>query len=318
MAVTFADAKQLSPDKFTGQIIDNFISSPVLETLPFDNTVFLNGDSMGYVYNVITTEATAGTRAINAEYVPQEAKTEQVPTTLKILGGAYQIDRVVANNMSNAINQVDFQSNQKAKGAVAEFHDLFINGNIATDPTQFDGLDKLARTTNQHIVDATGLDLSTGALIKANAHDLLFALRQVYKGTEGFTHMGMNADMFAVFQSIADYLPNVSYSRDELGRGIYHYGDTRIVGLGQKAGTNKEVIETKEDGTTSIYFWREGMDGVHGISPQGQELVEVHTPDFTVAKAVHTGDVELVTAIVAKKNNAIGILENIKVAAVGE
>lgn len=314
MAVTFLDAKELSPDKFTGQVIDNFISSPVLETLPFDNTIFLNGASMGYVYNTITTQASAGTRAINAEYTPQEAVTEQVTTTLKVLGGSYQIDRVVARNMSNAISQVDLQTNEKAKGAVAEFHNLFINGDSSTDPTQFDGLDKIARDKNQHVVDALGLDLSTGANIKANAHDLLFALRQVYKGTEGFTHMGMNSDMFAVFQSIADYLPNVSYSRDELGRGVYHYGDTRIVGLGQKPGTYDEIIATDPtDGTTSIYLWREGMDGVHGVSPEGSNLVEVHLPNFDDAKAVHTGDVEFVGAIVAKKNNAVGILENIKV-----
>lgn len=314
MAVTFTDAKQLSPDKFTGQVIDNFVASPVLATLPFDNTIFLNGSSMGYVYNAITTEASASTRALNAEYVPQEAVTSQVTTTLKVMGGSYQIDRVIARNMSNAVNQVALQSNEKAKGAVAEFHDLFINGDSSTNATQFDGLDKLARTTNKHIVDANGLDLSTGANIKANAHDLLFALRQVFKGTEGFTHMGMNSDMFAVFQSIADYLPNVSYSRDEMGNGVYHYGNTRIVGLGQKAGTYDEVIATDPaTGTTSIYLWREGIDGVHGISPEGSNLVEVHTPDFNDAKAVHTGDVELVVAIVAKKNNSIGILENIKV-----
>lgn len=314
MAITLAQWKPTSQDKLTNDIIDDMVTSPVLATLPFDDTIKPQGVSLAYAYNRITTQATANTRAINSEYTPQEAMTTQEVTNLKILGGSYQVDRVLASDERQVIGLVEFQAREKAKGAVALFHDLFINGDSATSPTQFDGIDKIARTRNEHIIDAEGLDLSTGALIEQNAHQMLYLLRQAFKGTQGFTHLGMNEDGFAVFQSIADFLPNVSYTRDEMGNGVYHYGNTRIVGLGQKAGTAEEVIPTSATGMTNFYLWREGMDGVHGLSPDGTDLVTSRLPNFLEAGAVKEGDVEFVTAIVAKKLNSIAIIENIKVA----
>lgn len=313
MAITLQDAKQLSQDKLTNEIIDDMRLSPVLRNLPFDNTVKPQGKSLAYVYNRITTQATANVRAINSEYTPQEAKTTQEVTNLKILGGSYEIDRVLAQDEVQVVNLVDFQSREKAKAAVAKFHDLFINGDEGWTADEFDGIKKIAETRNVHIIDAAGLDLSDGDKVADNGKQLLWALRQAYKGTEGFTHMGMNADMYAVFQTVADYLPNVTYSRDELGNMIYHYGNTEIVDMGQKPGTADEVIETDETGLTDIYLWRQGLDGVHGVSPDGRNIVELHYPDFTEAKAVHKGDVEFVSAIVAKKINAIAIVQNIKV-----
>lgn len=317
MGVLLKDAKQLSQPKLTNDIIDDMVTSPVLATLPFDNTIKPQGRSLAYVYNRITTQATGDVRAINSEYTPQETVTKQEVTNLKILGGSYQIDRVLARDEVQVINEVTFQTREKAKAAVAKFHDLFINGNVKTNGNEFDGLKAIAEERKQHIVDAKSLDLSDAAKVKENGQALLYALRQVFKGTEGFTHMGMNSDMFAVFQTVADFLPNVSYTRDEIGNVTYWYGSTKIVGMGQKPGTNEEVIATK-DGLTDIYLWREGLDGVHAVSPDGSNIVEVHYPDFTDAKAVHTGDVEFVVAIVAKKLNSIGILKNIKVVATGE
>ena len=318
MAVLLKDSKQLSQPKLTNEIIDDMATSPVLATLPFDNTIKPQGRSLAYVYNRITTQASADVRAINSEYTPQEAVTEQEVTNLKILGGSYEIDRVLARDEVQVIGEVDFQTREKAKAAVAKFHDLFINGNVTTKADEFDGLKAIAEGRNAHIVDAKALDLSDADKVKANGQALLYALRQTYKGTEGFTHMGMNSDMFAVFQTVADFLPNVSYTRDEMGNVTYWYGATRIVGMGQKPGTATEIIETRADGTTDIYLWREGMTGVHGVSPDGSNLVEVHYPNFADAKAVHKGDVEFVTAIVAKKLNSVGILKNIKVVGTGE
>ncbi|QIK70844.1 hypothetical protein G7062_11300 [Erysipelothrix sp. HDW6C] len=316
MPVTLAQAKELSQDKLTNEIIDDFIASPVLATLPFDDTAKSNGVSLTYVYNRVTTQSDAAPRALNTEYVPQQAATNQETTNLKIMGGSWQIDRVLARDERQVIDLVTFQSREKAKAAVALFHDLFINGSKSTDVLQFDGLKAIAESRSAHIVDAESLDLSDASKIKANGQQLLYALRQAFKGTEGFTHMGMNSDMFAIFQTIADTIPNVSYTRDELGHVVYWYGATRIVGMGYKPGTADEIIETSATGLTDIYLWREGMDGVHGVSPDGSPLVEIHLPNFNEAKAVHTGDVEFVAAIVAKKLNSVAIVKNIKV--VGE
>ena len=313
MAVTLAQAKELSQDKLTQQIIDDFRLSPVLRTLPFDNTIKPNGVSLAYAYNRITTQAQAHTRALNSEYTPQETATTQEVTNLKVLGGSFQIDRVIARDEVQVINEIELQTREKVKATRALFNDLFINGDSDTTPTQFDGIKKFAKDTNVHVFDAEGLDVSTMTAINANANELIYAMRKVYKNTEGFTHVGVNADLFAAFQQAVDVVPSVTQTKDEIGNDVIYFGNTEIVGMGQKPGTFDEVIPTRADGTTDMYFWREGLDGVHGVSPQGNDLVEIHYPDFSVAKAVHTGDVELVGGIVCKKYNSVGILENVKV-----
>jgi hypothetical protein len=46
-------------------------------------------------------------------------------------------------------------------------------------------------------------------------------------------------------------------------------------------------------GYTDLYAVRIGMDGFHGVAVSGQPLVSTWLPDFTVAGAVKTGEVEM-------------------------
>ena len=99
MAISLVNAKKLSQDKLTDQIIDEFRTSPLLDALQFDNTVKPQGGrSLSYVYNRITTQPTANGRAINSEYNAQEAATTQYTVNLAPIGGSYKIDRVIAED----------------------------------------------------------------------------------------------------------------------------------------------------------------------------------------------------------------------------
>lgn len=313
MAIQLSDARKLSQDKLTQEVIDQFRVSPLLEAMVFDDTVKpQGGSSLFYTYNKITTQPTAQARKINNEYTAQETITEATTTQLKILGGSYEVDRVIANDETQVVNHVEFQSKQKAKAGVALFHDLFINGNSTTNAEQFDGIDKYI--TDAKVNDkAVDIDLSTSALIKDNAHELLYALRQLHKGTEGFTHILMNSDAYAVFQSASDTLPNIRYGRDELGNEVYHYGNARIVEMGFKPGTDKNIIETDVTGKTAIYGVRIAQDGVHAVSPNGSDLVQLFYPDMNAPGAVKTGEVEMVVAPVVKNTNAVAKMSGIKV-----
>lgn len=316
MALTLKQAKELSQDKLTNEVIDEFRQSPLMDAMVFDNTIKpQGGSSLFYSYNKITTQPTADARKINNEYTAQETVTEAETTQLKVFGGAYEIDRVIANDEVQVVNHIAFQSQQKAKAAKAKFHDMFINGDASVNADEFTGIDK-------YIVDAkvhdkkVDIDLSSSALVKENAHELLYALRQLSKGTEGFTHILMNSDAYAVFLSASDVLPNIRYSRDEMGNEVYHYGNARIVDMGFKPGTNDEVIETKEDGTTSIYGVRIAQDGVHAVSPDGSDLVKIFYPDMEAPGAVKTGEVEMVSAVVVKNTNAAAKISGLKVVSV--
>ena len=310
MAVLLKDAKELTQDKLTQEVIDEFRQSPLLDMIPFDNTVTPSGPTLTYGYNRIVTQPTAQARKINNEYTAQETITKRETTDVKILGGRFEIDRVIAKNERQVVAQVDFQSKQKAKAARALFHDLFINGDV-TNEEEFNGVNKLI--SDVYAKEST-VDLSSAAKIKENAGALLYDLRQLFKGTKGFDVLLMNEDAYAVFQAVSDVIPNVRYTRDELGNEIYFYNNARIIDMGHKPGTNDNVIPTEEDGTTAIYGIRFGLDGVHAISPDGEPLVEIFYPDFKTAGAVKAGEVEMLASIVCKETNAIGKLTGVKVA----
>lgn len=316
MPLTLEQAKQLSQDKLTNEVIDEFRQSPLLDAMPFDNTIKpQGGSSLFYTYNKIKTQPAADARKINNEYTAQETVTEAETTQLKVFGGAYEVDRVIANDEVQVVNHIEFQSLQKAKAARAKFHDMFINGDADINEDEFNGIDKFIKDAKIHdkVVD---IDLSSASKVKENAHELLYALRQLSKGTEGFTHILMNSDAYAVFLSASDVLPNIRYSRDEMGNEVYHYGNARIVDMGFKPGTNDEIIPTEDDGTTAIYGVRLAQDGVHAVTPDGSDLVQIFYPDMTAPGAVKRGEVEMVSAIVVKNTNAAAKISGIKVLAV--
>ena len=95
----------------------------------------------------LKTPSTAAFRNINEEYssdtkASNEAKREKASADLKIFGGEFSIDRVIAKS-SGAVDEVDFQLKEKIKGAINLFHYTVINGDANTDSKEFDGLDTL-------------------------------------------------------------------------------------------------------------------------------------------------------------------------------
>lgn len=316
MAITLAQAKELSQDKLTDEVIDEFSGSSLINDLTFDNTVKVQGGkTLAYVYNRITTQPVAGTRQINGEYTSQETATTQETVNLKVMGGSYDIDRVIQNDETQVVDQVEFQSKQKAKATIAVFHDLIINGDSAVDQTQFDGIDKVVTGSTTEIVPDTVIDLSSADAIKTNYQAFLYYIRKMIGAMDGAPHkLVMNDDMYTVFQTIADLVPNISFSRDELGNEIGHYGSATLEKIGDKAGTTTPIIPNDATNGTSLYAMRLGLDGLHGVSPDGTSLVATYPPDFKTSGAVKTGEVEIVGAIAVKATRSVAVLRKIKAA----
>lgn len=315
---TLADAKKLSQDKLTNYVIDEFRKSPLLDAMVFDDCVKpQGGQSLTYVYNRVTTQPTAAGRAINSEYEAQEAKTTQVSVNLKIFGGAFEMDRVLQADERQVVDLLSFQLEQKLKATRALFSHWFINGDSAADATAFDGLDKaLTGSTTERKLGAP-LDLSSAAAIKQNWEEFLYELRQTIKLMDGAPSiMPVNADMFAAFQSIADFSTQFTQTRNELGVEIVKYGNTVIMNMGDKPGTSDPIIATgTATGTTDLYLCRVGLDGLHGVTPDGQTAPAIYLPDMKLPGAVKKGEVEMVAATALKATRSAAVLRNIKVAA---
>lgn len=315
MPITLADAKNLSQSKLTNFVIDEFQKSALLDSLTFDNTVKpQGGKTMAYVYNRVTTAATAATRAINTEYTPQEAKTTQVTVNLGVFGGAFEIDRVIAENEQQVLDLVQFQIQQKTQATIALFHDLFINGDTGTDAHGFDGLSKALKGKSTEITADTALDLSGSQGITTNWQAFLDLFRKLRGRMDGTpTLYLMNSDMLATFQSVTDRAGLNTATKQGYGDEVLTFGNATLMALGDKPGTANPIIPTT-DGLTDIYAVRLGLDGVHGISPEGNKLVRTYLPDFTTPGAVKRGEVEMIASMAVKSTRSAAVLRGIKIA----
>ncbi|MEA5060671.1 MAG: phage capsid protein [Candidatus Pelethousia sp.] len=312
--ITLAQAKELSQDKLTNYVIDEFRKSALLDSLPFDNTVKpQGGKTLAYVYNRVTTLPTAAGRAINTEYVPQEAATAQVTTNLKVFGGSFQVDRVIAADEKQVVDHIQFQLSQKIQATIALFSDQFINGDSGSDVLQFDGLDKaLAGSSTEYTPDAV-IDLSSSANIDTNWKVFLDNLRKLRALMDGAPSVYlMNNDMFSVFQSVMDRAGIHLASKENYGDEVYQWGRSLLMALGDKPGTSSPIIPMDTDDTTSIYAARLALDGVHGISPEGGKLVSQYLPNMSTPGAVKTGEVEMVAAMAMKATRSAAVLRDIK------
>lgn len=320
--ITLAEAKVGMADKFEQSVVDEFRrSSRLLDLLPFDDAVSpgTGGSTLTYGYTLLLTPSTASGRAINKNYTANEAKRTSKTVNLKIFGGSFSIDRVIANT-SGSIDEVNFQLNQKIIGAKNLFHYLVINGDStvqdsAGDYLEFDGLNRLL--TGASTVVTSTVDISTSALLSTNYQAFLDEVDEwLGKLDEKPDALLMNGKMLTKMKSVARRAGYYSRSEDAFGRGVDNYDGIEMIDL-QKYynGTNTvDCIATDAtSGKTDIYAVKFGQNAFHGVSVNGSKIINTHLPDFTTAGAVKEGDVEFVAAVALKSTLKAGKLAGIKV-----
>lgn len=317
MAITLAEAQKNVQDDLQMGVIDEFRkSSYILDHLTFDDAVSPTGGgtTLTYGYTRLKTQPTAQFRAVNEEYQSSYVEKERHTVDLKIFGGAFEVDRVIAG-MGGIVNEVQLQIEQKVKAAKALFNDAFINGDSATDAKCFDGLDKAVTGSTTEFILPETLDMSTAAKIKENYIEFMFYLDKFLKKLDGTPDfIGGNTDFISVIQLCAKLAGKEQTTKDDWGRQVETYNGIALVDFGTKAGNNEDVIGTSDtDGTSSLYFGRLGLDGLHGVSKAGEAPVQTWLPDFTTAGAVKKGEVEMMAAIALKASKAAGIMRNIKI-----
>lgn len=313
--VTLEQARNLAQDKLSALIIDEFRKDPLLDMMVFDDVVNpQGGTSLAYVYNRVTTYPTADFRAIGEEYTPQEAQTTPITVHLKVFGGAFEIDRVIAKHYRGLVDHVTFQIQQKIEATKALFADTFINGDSAVNAKAFDGLDKALTGTDTEITPDAPIDLSTAEAIKTNKELLIYWLDQMLSELNGQpSALLVSRKAYAAIRTAATLLTQFTATKDNLGRTILQYSDIPIIVMGDKPGTTDPIIATDTEGNTSIYAVRIALDGVHAVSPAGQLPVETYLPNFELPGAVKFGEVEMVTAIALKATKAAGVLRGLKI-----
>jgi hypothetical protein len=214
--------------------------------------------------------------------------------------------------MGGIADEVALQSAQKIKAASALFSDTIINGNSSTDANVFDGLDVAITGTDTEFTPEAPIDLSTTEKVTANAVAFVDALDEWLGEMDGVDAILCNSKMAAKFRAVARRMGMYQETKNSFGQKVEHYGSIPFVDLGAKPGSNDPIVGIDE-GITSLYAVRFGLDGFHAISMAGQPPVKIWLPDFSTAGAVKKGEVEMVAGCALKSTKAAGAFRNIKV-----
>ena len=324
MAITLAEAKVGMADKVDQMIVDEFRrSSLLLDRLVFDNAISpgTGGSTLTYGYIQLQTPSTAAVRAINAEYTAGEAKRVEKTAKAVIMGGSFEVDRVLQNT-SGAVDELAFQAQQKIKATSNYFHNLVINGTSASSgagyvPNTFDGLKKsLAGTANEFTTD---IDLSDSTKLDSNSNAFIDQLDQLVHAIDGDASMLlMNGDMLLKVRAAARRAGYYERTKNDFGQTVETFAGIPLMDMGKyyNGSTSVDVIGTSTPsasaaGTSSIYAVSIALDGFHGISPTGTSVISSYMPDMNAPGAVKKGEVELVAGVVLKNTLKAAALNGI-------
>ena len=253
MAITLQEAKIGMADKVDQQVVDMFRrSSILLDKLTFDNTISpgTGGSTLTYGYIQLKSPATAAVRAVGDEYTPGEAKREKKTTSAVIMGGSFQLDRVLQNT-AGAADELAFQAEQKIKATANCFHNMAINGN--TEEGGFDGLKKLLSGTANEVTSQ--VSLTSSSELDENYNAFLDEMDAFLATLDGSADMlMMNTQMLIKLRSIARRAGYYERSVDDFGKTVETYAGIPMVDMGKYYdGENSLDVIPTEGGKTAIY-----------------------------------------------------------------
>lgn len=316
--ITLEQAKVGMADKVDQNVIDEFRrGSYLLDALPFDNAVSpgTGGSTLAYGYIKLKTPGVASFRPLNTEYINQEAIREPLTAYLKIFGGSFKLDRVIINT-SGAVNELNFQMQEKIKGAINLFHYTAINGDMMANSDEFDGLDVLLTNSSTEFTD--GFDMSSATLMTDGYQEFLDMMDEFVSKMQGKPQMFLtNSKLATKMKGIARRAGYFTRSEDAFGRSIDAWDGIPIIDLENYfdgyTKITKPVVPIAADGTTDLYAIQTGQDAFHGISPIGNKIISTALPNLAEPGVLKEGDVEMVAGVVLKNSLKAGVFRKIKV-----
>jgi len=332
MPITLAQAAVNTANDVDFAVIDDFRrNSWLFDNLTWDDVVTpgTTGASLTYSYVRKTSGTTAAPRAINTEYTPAQAARLKYSVDLKPLGGAFNVDRVLANIGQAQTNETMFQMMELLVATRERVIRELVYGDTATNVDTFDGLSKALTGTSTELTTSTNWStVATQVAANQELDKLDNWLSKMVSSKVGSMTPGQpgevipgrkailgNTRAIQNLKNLARWAALPTVTKDNFDRDIDSYKGFVLVDLGDRAdGTNPIIPVTSN--VTEIFAVHLGMDAVHMASVGGAPLVRSWLPDFTTAGAVKTGEVELgPAAFVLKSTKAAGVYRNITVAA---
>lgn len=276
MAQNLAEHARIMTDRMDRGIVKTWLKyGPWLEAL---NVKSMAGLSREWL--VEQELPTVGWRSINEAPLESTGKTERRRTSVGILSSLIDIDKRLLKDPTR-VDEAGYQMSMKVRAMGYELAHQLINGSLATDPETFDGLNLLCTELNtrnsRQIIDAAGLDLTTGAAREANGDTLLFNVQDLIMRVE--EGCGSKPDFLVMSRNMKLYLSDVirrlaymDTTKDSFGRVVDMFDGVKIYTAGFRvvAATATEILGDTFDGTgyTSIFAVKTG-DGYTSLVQQG-------------------------------------------------
>ena len=321
--LTLAEYKVGLRDHIDQLIVDEFRrNSELLDMLTFEDAIAANGSgsTLAYGYQRLITPSGAATRTINTDYTANDAKRKDELTHLVIMGGLFEIDRVIAQT-SGVNDEVQFQLKDKIKATANLFHYLAVNGVEAKDNTtgsytQFNGLSKLLEGADTEITATADVSSFTGDKTEAFALidevEAMIASMLVKPNA-----LLMNRQMKVKLASAARRAGYLTREESAFGNAIDSYNGIKLLDLGEyydkSTGTSKFAIPVT-GGKTDIFAVNFDRDGFVGVTTQGgASLITSRLPDFSRPEAVQKGSVEMTAAVALKNTKKAAVLRGVTI-----
>jgi hypothetical protein len=336
--VTLAQAAINTQSDVDYAVIDNFRRySWLMDQIVFDDTVTpgTGSGALNYAYTRLISAAPASFRALNSEYTPGQATRNRFSVDLKPLGGAFTIDRVMANLGPQATNEVSFQLQQVLTSVKIRFLQEVILGDTAVDATGFDGMSKsLTGTITERTAGYTAAGngnwspatVTSQALAQQRLDELDDWLAGIVPSHTGGGDQGApgalppgtkailgNTRSITRLKALARWAAMYTETKDDLGRTIRSYGDWVLEDLGDRYDGASPIIPMSGN-NTDLYAVTFGLDAFHGAAVAGNPLVQTWLPDYSIAGAVKSGEVEMgPVAMVLKNTRSAAVLRGVQV-----
>lgn len=160
MPLLRAEAEKLSGDMPERGVIEEIMDADeTFALLPF---MGVNGKA--YVYDRENTLPTADWLDPNENVNESAATFSEVTARLRILIGDVDVDKFLAQTMSDINDQVAIQVAAKSKAVARTFQTSFASGNATTNPKTFDGLPQLVTNAQTIAAGANGAAVSLSML----------------------------------------------------------------------------------------------------------------------------------------------------------
>lgn len=251
MPLLRADAERLSNNQLVSGVIEEIIKrDAIYALLPWVGT-----NHKAYVYNREDTLPTINFYDVNESIGEGAPTNSQVTVTLKIMAHNVDVDKFLAGTMNDTNNQIAEALAGAAKAVDMKFRDTMINGSVAANAKQFDGMKTLCTAPQTIDAGANGAALTFSMLDELidavpNRPEALFMRHGTYRALKAL--MRTSGGMVPEQLKIKDFDGTVpAYDGIPILLSEYLAGD--------------EDLGTATD-TCSIYAARlNTVDGLHGI-----------------------------------------------------